>query len=202
VGDGATAVVANNLVDHSNFAIKGDSVAKRGPLLLSAVANVIKRTRYPFVARSMHPGTRYYFATDNIVNGNTADSIPAVWQDQVSMPFKPGVAEVCRATKPPIEVPGLKVKPAVKVEEWVLANAGARPADRDPVDARIVKDVREKTGRIPNSQEDVGGWPELAENRRKLTLPENPGADDDNDGYTNLEEWLHGFAAEVEGRKQ
>jgi len=24
-------------------------------------------------------------------------------------------------------------------------------------------------------------------------VPENPGADDDGDGYTNLEEWLAGF---------
>jgi len=26
-----------------------------------------------------------------------------------------------------------------------------------------------------------------------LMVPENPGADDDGDGYTNLEEWLAGF---------
>ena len=50
------------------------------------------------------------------------------------------------------------------------------------------------------SQEDVDGWPALPENRRELTIPENPSGDDDGDGYTNLEEWLHGFAADVEGR--
>ena len=47
------------------------------------------------------------------------------------------------------------------------------------------------------SQADVGGWPELKENRRKLTIPDNPNAADD--GYTNLEERLHAFAADVEG---
>ena len=52
---------------------------------------------------------------------------------------------------------------------------------------------------IVASQEDVGGWPALAENRRELTIPGNPSGDDDSDGYTNLEEWLHGFAADVEG---
>ena len=36
---------------------------------------------------------------------------------------------------------------------------------------------------------------------RKLTLPENPHADDNGDGYTNLENWLHAFAAEVERNK-
>jgi len=104
--------------------------------------------------------------------------------------------------KPSVVVPGLKIRPSADVQKWVLANAGARPADRDPVDARVVKSVREHTGTIPKSQEDVGGWPELEKNRRELTVPENPSGDDDGDGYTNLEEWLHAFAAEVEGKKQ
>ena len=84
---------------------------------------------------------------------------------------------------------------------WVLANAGARPADRDPVDARVVKSVREQTGSIPASQKDVGGWPELKENHHVLALPKDPNKDDDGDGYTNLEEWLHALAAEVEEGK-
>ena len=33
---------------------------------------------------------------------------------------------------------------------------------------------------------------------RALTLPKDPSADDDGDGYTNLEEWLHRLAAQVE----
>lgn len=102
--------------------------------------------------------------------------------------------------EPAVIVPGLQILPSAKVEDWVLVNAGARPADRDPVDARVVKSVRERTGTIPASQADVGGWPELAKSHRELTLPENPSADNDGDGYTNLEEWLHAFAAGVEGR--
>jgi hypothetical protein len=43
-------------------------------------------------------------------------------------------------------------------------------------------------------------FPTLAQNRRTLTLPANPNSDDDGDGYTNLEEWLHCMAAQVEGR--
>jgi len=103
-----------------------------------------------------------------------------------------------KVDEPPVVVPGLKIRPVREVREWVLANAGARPADRDPVDARIVREVRTRTGSIPASQEDVGGWPALAENYRKLTVPDNPNGDDDGDGYTNLEEWLHRFAAQVE----
>ena len=197
VNGGAEAVIANNLVDDAHFAMKGDCTAKRGHQWISATGNVIKRTRYPVVARAMHPDTRYYFAPDNVFNGKTFASVAEVW-NEVFMPFEPGVAEVNRAAKAPIIVPGLAVKPVAEVEEWVLANAGARPADRDPADTRVVKSVREQTGSIPTSQADVGGWPELAEGRRTLTVPDDPCGDDDGDGYTNLEEWLHAFAAEVE----
>jgi hypothetical protein len=41
----------------------------------------------------------------------------------------------------------------------VLATAGARPWDRDPIDARIVADVKAGTGRIIDSEQDVGGYP-------------------------------------------
>jgi len=118
-----------------------------------------------------------------------------IFKHWMGKPINPLTA---RATEPPVVVAGLKIKPVGEVRDWVLANAGARPADRDPVDARVVKSVRERTGSILKSQEDVGGWPKLAENRRKLTLPENPNGDDDGDGYTNLEEWLHGYASQVE----
>jgi hypothetical protein len=47
---------------------------------------------------------------------------------------------------------------ATRLEE-VLARCGARPWDRDPIDARIVADVREGTGRIIDSERDVGGYP-------------------------------------------
>ncbi len=200
INGGAVGVITNNLIDDAHFAMKGDCTARRGHQLISAMGNVVKRTRYPIVARAMHPDTRYYFGPDNIFNGKTFESVAAIWAGQVLMPFKPGVAEKNRATEPPITVPGYTLKPAAEVEEWVLTAAGARPADRDPVDARVVKDVREQTGSIPASQDDVGDWPELIENHRELTLPGDPNGDDDGNGYTNLEEWLHSCAAQVESQ--
>ncbi|MCO6430280.1 MAG: hypothetical protein J5J00_05415 [Deltaproteobacteria bacterium] len=86
--------------------------------------------------------------------------------------------------------------------EYVLSSAGSRPADRNDVDRRVVNDVKNGTGRTPDCisgcTRNVGGWPSRAAIRRSLTLPSNINGDSDGDGYTNLEEWLHQYAREVE----
>jgi pectate lyase len=64
---------------------------------------------------------------------------------------------------PPCWPPGLQCLPASEVREYVLANAGARPWDRDAIDRRIVQQVREGTGKIPDSEQEVGGYPNLPE---------------------------------------
>jgi hypothetical protein len=90
----------------------------------------------------------------------------------------------------------------------VLSSVGARPADRDVVDKRIVESVRNRTGKIincvaPNGttrcDKNAGGWPTLAQNKRTLSLPSNPAAVTSS-GYTNLELWLQKLAAELEGK--
>lgn len=93
----------------------------------------------------------------------------------------------------------------------VLAGAGASHA-RDAVDARIVAGVLDGTGRIINSQAEVGGWPDLApgtpwtdtdadgmpdawETAHGLDPAMADGAADrDGDGFTNLEDWLNSLA--------
>jgi pectate lyase len=97
-----------------------------------------------------------------------------------------------------VRVKPLTILPADQVKEHVLEHAGARPAQRDAADIRVVKGIRGKTGRIIDSEEEAGGFPVSAPVGRPLELPENPEADDDGDGYTNLEEWLHGLADELE----
>lgn len=82
---------------------------------------------------------------------------------------------------------GLRAMPADKVIEYITANAGARPKDRDDVDKRIIRDFRQRKGRIIDSQDDVGGYPSPQPTRRKLSIPDN-----------NIEQWLARFTAEVE----
>ncbi len=46
-----------------------------------------------------------------------------------------------------------------------LGACGARPWDRDPIDARIVTDVKSGTGKIIDSEQEVGGYPVRSETR-------------------------------------
>ena len=103
-----------------------------------------------------------------------------------------------RVSTPAVPLSGITVMDPTHIESFVLANAGARPADRDAVDTRIVDDVKDRTGMVISSQNQVGGWPSLAVNARSLTVPANPHHPAPS-GYTVLEEWLHGYAATVEG---
>jgi hypothetical protein len=61
-------------------------------------------------------------------------------------------------TAPPLGE-GVKVLPAIEVENSVIANAGARPWDRDEHDWRVIADTIEGRGRIIDSEQDVGGYP-------------------------------------------
>ena len=98
---------------------------------------------------------------------------------------------------------------AAQAEVRVLAGAGAGRF-RDPVDARIIEGVRNRTGHIIDSQTQVGGWPALEagspwvdsdgdgmpddwERAQGLdpAAPADGTADRDGDGFTNLEDWLN-----------
>lgn len=99
---------------------------------------------------------------------------------------------------PPVAVNGISVLNHWEVEKIVLRSAGARPADRDPIDSRIVHQVKVRAGRIIDVPDAAGGWPDAVVKVRPLLLPPNPMADDNGDGYTNLEKLLHRMATEVE----
>jgi hypothetical protein len=116
------------------------------------------------------------------------------------------------ALRAPVPVAPVTADAAPNAYARVLACAGASLA-RDPVDARVAADVRDRTGRLIDSQRDVGGWPALArgtpwrdadrdgmpddwERGQSLDAadPRDGNGDFDRDGYTNVEEWLNALA--------
>jgi len=97
----------------------------------------------------------------------------------------------------------------------VLASVGASLPVRDAVDTRLILDVRNRTGRIIDSQKQVGGWPDYRsaeppadsdqdgmpdtwESSHELD-PEDPtdnSKDRNGDGYSNIEEYLNSFCTQ------
>ncbi|WP_428938339.1 pectate lyase family protein [Fontivita pretiosa] len=119
-----------------------------------------------------------------------------------------------RANKP-FDVPAGYIQPASEALEHVLNHAGAFWWDRDPIDSRIVQQVRTQTGRIINEVDDVGGFPAFEPVSRPKgfdtdhdgmpdtwesdhgldpNTPDDKG-DFDRDGYTNIEEYINELAA-------
>jgi pectate lyase len=54
---------------------------------------------------------------------------------------------------------GFVAMPADRVAEYIRANVGARPWDRDAIDSRIVEQALAGEGAILNSEQEVGGYP-------------------------------------------
>jgi hypothetical protein len=179
------------------FMVFSDDYILGIPLFSNVVGNYYKRgidgpDGKPIQVESNLTHTSKVYVEGNIGPGRQSDT-----EDDWSIVT--GNEAIYRSFTPVVTQTVLITNSAWEAYVFVLNHAGARPADRDSVDIRILNDVRNGTGRIIDSQDEVGGWPNLPQNYRVLTLPSNPNSDDDGDGYTNLEEWLHAFAAEVEG---
>jgi hypothetical protein len=151
------------------------------------------------IVQSWHPADQLYRS------GNSLSTIP-------DCRFTPGelwIVEGCEANScltgaPPADAPlptGYVPRASNEaMEAFVLANVGARPLDRDSADTRIIDDIAARTVRSVHSQNDVGGWPELANNVRALAIPANPHAIAPGQTFrTNIEIWLETLAAELEG---
>jgi hypothetical protein len=65
----------------------------------------------------------------------------------------------------PVWPEGFMPLSAAEVVRHVMRCAGARPLDRDEVDERIVRQVKDGSERIIDSQEQVGGYPRVAMTR-------------------------------------
>lgn len=129
------------------------------PATLNYVANYIKpgpsvkgerRTAFRIGGET----TRIYAKDNVLVDGD------AVMTDDWAMIARESPDHVLPL---PVPTPDMTTQTAQDAYEAVLEGAGATKPRRDAVDARIVEDVRQGRGAIINSQEEVGGWPDLTE---------------------------------------
>ena len=141
-----------------------------------------------------------WYIADNVLEGNQVVSADN-WNGGVQPHGGDSIIPVVKMDKPWPAMP-IKQQTAEQAYKLVLENAGATLPNRDPVDTRVVADVRSgkatfegatyrqkksvpgnmKSG-IIDSQSDVGGWPEL----KSAPAP----TDTDHDGMPDQWELKH-----------
>ena len=77
---------------------------------------------------------------------------------------------------------------STEVVNYTTTYAGARPADRDANDIRIVTDVLNKTGKVIDSEQEVDGYPVFAPVSHTLNIPT---------GAAAIQTWLDQLDQEV-----
>jgi len=106
-------------------------------------------------------GDLEYYEADNIAVDWIGQDLPRFGR------YTNSAAKLIPMAKPALPF-GVNPIAAAEVQDAVIREAGARPWDRDPVDARIVADTIEGRGEIIDSEDDVGGYPVLKETRQKF----------------------------------
>ncbi len=205
-------VFANNVLYNrrNRFLMIGHTDYWSDPIHLAAVGNtfidgasLVSLTASPIARQKPPAGTQIYQA-DNVYNpGERASPAPLV---------DPNLTPYLVDRDPTAQghgLDGFKPLPAREAFDVVLRSAGARPNDRDPMERRIIDEIargakipvaKDRPGRVRNSVAEAGGWPVYAQNPSHWAtpIPAKPNADDDHDGYTNIEEWLQQLSAQLD----
>ena len=188
---------------------------RSGPCYVNWINNYIKpgpSTRESAGTNIFHPGddTARVFLSGNVLEGYPQETLDNRLMVQVR-----GVDDVESflgkvVVGEPFPCPAVRTDSPEVALERVLADCGATLPKRDSADSRLMEEIRTGTGKIIDSQEEVGGWPVLNsapppadsdsdgmpddwETQHKLN-PEDAAdnnADADGDGYTNIEEYLN-----------
>lgn len=154
---GANGVIVNNYIYNAkNFAIqyKLSPTEWAGHTLvtgmMSIVGNVMEkgpdsRADLPFSYYAGGPVKVYW--DDNTVVGAAVQSNRILLGDPTIV------------NQPPVWPDVIEVLPSIDVKGHLLKNAGARPWDRDEVDIRIIREIKEGKNNIIDSEKEVNGYP-------------------------------------------
>ncbi|WP_224450356.1 DUF1349 domain-containing protein [Haloprofundus salilacus] len=162
---GSEAVVVNNFIHYYHDGMWADPDTSH-----SIVGNVFEK---PQTDQPNIFGEGSVYVEDNVPDPDA--DVPMVGE---------GISEL---DSRPLWPEALSAISSADVKEHNLTNAGARPADRTEHDERIVENIRNGGGGVIDSQDDVGGYPSLAENSEPLDEPES-----------GLRAWLRERALAVE----
>ena len=168
-GGGAQGAVINNVIynpggkfiDYTFLNSKWDS--EGGGLRvngkITAIGNVAldgpDSATYGFMT-IVSNGDLEYYGADNIAL--RADGTTPIPQTYTSTYLTPTGAILTQGA-PNVMPSGLTPRPASEVESYVIANAGARPWDRDAHDIRVTDSVTNRNGSHIADESAVGGYP-------------------------------------------
>lgn len=127
-------------------------------------------TQYTFRGLTDYP----FFERDNLMestDGNRTD----LFQNPFLMGWQMAV--------PRYDQPAVELYQLGAIESWIVEHVGCS-LSRDPVDERLIQEYTDRSGRIINSQQDVGGFPD------DVTAPQ-PDPDTDGDGMPDRWELDH-----------
>ena len=136
---------------------------------LSAVGNVARAGPSTTLVASyftvVSNGDVEYYGRDNVATRSDGSAYPQVLNSTyLGYPLGTAIVQGTANAWPS----GLVAMPASEVETWVYQTVGARPWDRDAHDTRVLNDWKNRTGRIIDSELDVGGYPPNIVNTRKF----------------------------------
>jgi hypothetical protein len=144
----------------------------------------------PIYAKRLARGSRVYVRDSTIIMPSNSPANPVI---STNLPQGAWVSR-----KPPIRSRGKRALARDIAAALVLRSAGSRPFDRSVIDAHIISDVRQRSGSLKDCivgcARAVGTLPIQSSTYRRLIPPRRPFGDDNNDGYTNLENWIFEFS--------
>ncbi len=211
------ADIRNNVIH--NCPRNGYSSGKSRAVYMNYVGNYLiagpstNRTARKIAFEANAPNNMVIWQADNRIDGNRNGRL-----DGTDTGWKMFRGNFRKADEG-IPMPAVATDTAEQAYRRVLAGAGALPWRRDPVDQRIIDEVISQTGDVIDSQDEVGGYPQLPKvhrpadwdtdgdgmpdwwERRYATDPDNAdnNSDPDGDGYTNLEAYLNGIPHSRQG---
>lgn len=163
-----------------------------GAARIDVIGNVYRRTadswcRQPTVQISKSffdslPPSQVYLADNSEIAPALADCPPPETAD----------AEVASrlSTAPLATISSWRLAPADSLYPAILDRVGSHPADRNPIDARILKGIRDGTARLIDSENEVGGWPEIEAVSARAALPLDDDRIADAKDLAALTKWL------------
>jgi len=212
---GTAMELVNNYI--YNFGTQGTDVAGEAPTSIHILSNYFREgpnssgTRYPINLGSSKSGFRYH------VNGNlSARRRPSLSGGEGDMISGPG--EAVMSSGAVFASSDASVMPASDVLSHLTSTVGARWPVLDAVDARIIDQTKNGTGRRIDRSSQVGGLPSYPTGTApkdsdgdgipdsvESILGTNPlqkddAGDVDGDGYTNIEEYINGLVTGFDAR--